>query len=323
MNWFWKLIEALLNVKPPKPEPEPIPDPTPTPIPDPVPEPDPLPDPNPTYIRSPKGYFALQPGDVSRPLALSVLQQPGVTGETIRIRWKEIQPSRYVFNWGWLDTQINRCEQLNLPYKILIMTGGGGVPGWAARLQVPWDSELINNYRILVSELGKRYNNDELCVGAHITGPTIASAEMHARSGGQDLTKFPGYTPTKMIKAWQDCVDAYEQAFTNTVSILSISGQNGTAPYVLPVIEYAKKTLGKQAGFQHNSLAAKTSTTASHHRLIETLGFEGYTIGYEMVCPTADASRFGSSNLWDGLKKESEYTSYRDIYPDDCKQISR
>lgn len=322
MNWLWKLIEALLGGNPtPPPTPDPVPDPDPTPTPDPDPDPEPEPDPDPDEIRVPRGYFALQPGDVGRPLDIDVLKLPGVGGETIRIRWHEIQSSLNVLKWEWLDQQIDRCHTLGLPYKILIMTGFGGVPSWAYKDQVPWDESLIQNYCNFVGVLGKRYNKDQLCVGVHITGPTIASAEMHAKSGGEDLTKLPGYTPQKMIDAWKACIDAYEKAFPNVVSILSISGQNGTADYVLPVIDYAKRRLGARAAFQHNSLAAKTTVTASHHRIVEDLGKQGYVIGYEMVCPTSNATRFGSRKLIDGLAHESKYTYYRDIYPGDCIQI--
>lgn len=315
MNWLWKLLRTLF---PPTPPPEPTPPPAPVP----PPQPEPTPPPAPSDLRVPKGHFALQPGDVNRPLPTKLLQLPGVDGETIRIRWHEIQPSQGVFKWGWLDQQINRCESLGLPYKILVMTGAGGVPNWAYDLRVPWDKTLAANYRKFVGMLGDKYSREPLCVGVHVTGPTyMASAEMHAKGDGRNVVNEPGYSADKMIEAWMSAIDAYADAFPNVTCCLSISGQNDALPYVRPVIAYAKQRLGKRAAFQHNALAAKTSVTASHHKLVAELGADGWTVGYEMLCPTADSQRFGSARLSDGLDKSAPQTSWWDIYPGDLEQL--
>lgn len=330
---LWRLISRWLSPpdpepkpEPPKPEPPaPAPKPEPPapdpPAPDPKPEP-PAPDPSPA-IRRPAGNFALQPGDVRRELPTSVLTAPGVNGETIRIRWSELQPSRGELYWAWLDRQVDRCRLLGLPYKLLVMTGAGCAPRWVYRDFVPWDADLATNYRSLVHAMGLRFAADPLLVGVHITGPTfVASAEMHAKGDGKNVVDLPGYSPRLMTEAWGRSIDVCGDAFPGVTCCLSVSGQRDAMPYVTPTVDYAKSRLGKRAAFLHNSLAAKTTPTADHHAMIGRLGRDGYTIGYEMVCPTADAKRFGSPRLADGLAKAAPETSWFDIYPGDVDQLT-
>ncbi|HYO24649.1 MAG TPA: hypothetical protein VEQ85_06835, partial [Lacipirellulaceae bacterium] len=181
----------------------------------------------PTPIRRPAGYFALQPGDPAvlqpgntRIVADRLLQLPQVAGLTIRARWSWIHPSEGKVELGFLEGQADRCRRLAKSYKLLVMTGAECSPSWLggawhARAPVPWSAELRAHYGTLVEQLGRRFSDDPLCVGVHMTGPTHPSAEMHPAPG---IETVPGYSSDAMIEAWKSSIDAYAAAFPHTAA---------------------------------------------------------------------------------------------------------
>src|SRR5688572_20321031 len=105
-------------------------------------------------VRSPRGYFALQPGDPvvlqpgnKRIISNEQLKLPQVAGLTIRARWSWLHPGDGQFDFSFLDTHVERCRKLGKPYKILVMTGTNCSPEWIGGAwhrgaPVPWSPEL-------------------------------------------------------------------------------------------------------------------------------------------------------------------------------------
>jgi len=80
MNWFKKLIEALIKLfKTKKEDPTPTPTPTPTPDPDPTPTPDPEPTPEPTPV--PTGYTVTNGQNVEKHLKVPCSLSYTMTGK--------------------------------------------------------------------------------------------------------------------------------------------------------------------------------------------------------------------------------------------------
>jgi hypothetical protein len=283
-----------------------------------------------TSVRSPQGYFALQPGDPvvlqgKRLVTDAELALPKLAGLTIRARWAWVQPEAGKFDFSFLDAQVARCRKLDKPYKILLMTGRQSSPSWLggqwfAEAPVPWSPEVARHYAALVAELGSRYASDPLLVGIHITGPTFPSAEMHP---APRIESVAGYSPKAMVAAWTASIDDYAKAFPQTACILSISVKPPASQYLGEVVAYGRSKLGERFTLEHNALKATTSPLAPHHLLIANMARQGVRVGFEMVSAAVNQpQRFGSNNVMDGINLgKAAGGVYFDVYPPDLKYL--
>lgn len=283
-------------------------------------------------LRSPVGYFALQPGDPAvqkpgsnRQISTAQLQLPQVAGLTIRARWAWLHAGEGKFDFSFLDAQIERCRKLGKPYKLLVMTGANSAPEWIGGdwyrgAPVPWSPELSTRYGELVAELGRHYAKDPLLVGVHITGPTFPSAEMHPAPG---IESVKGYSDQKMLDAWAGAIDQYAAAFPNNACILSISVRRPANRYLSKTIDHGRATLGERMTLEHNALKAGTQLLAPHHRVIAEQHQRGVRVGFEMVSAAANnPARFGSPDVMDGVKiGKAAGGTYFDIYPPDLSHL--
>lgn len=283
-------------------------------------------------LRAPVGYFALQPGDPAvlnprsaRQVSTAQLQLPQVAGLTIRARWSWLHISEGKFDFSFLESSVERCRQIGKPYKLLVMTGANCAPEWIGGdwyrgAPVPWSPELRKRHGELVAELGRRFAEDPLLVGVHITGPTFPSAEMHPAPGIESLED---YSDEKMLNAWTEAIDAHAAAFPNNACILSISVRRPANRYLSKTIEHGRAKLGQRMTLQHNALKAGTQLLAPHHQVVAQLHQRGVRVGFEMVCAAAtNPARFGSRDVMDGIKiGESVGGIYFDVYPPDIRTL--
>jgi hypothetical protein len=267
----------------------------------------------PTSPRAPVGYFALQPGDPAvqkpgsnRQISTAQLQLPHIAGLTIRARWSWLHLGEGKFDFSFLDSQVERCRQI-----------GGD---WYRGAPVPWSPELSKYYGELVAELGRRYAEDPLLVGVHVTGPTFPSAEMHPAPG---IESVKGYSDQKMLDAWAGAIDQYAAAFPSNACILSISVRRPANRYLSKTIDHGRAKLGQRMTLQHNALKAGTQLLAPHHRVIAEQHERGVRVGFEMVSAAANnPTRFGSSDVMDGVKiGKAAGGTYFDIYPPDLSHL--
>jgi hypothetical protein len=286
----------------------------------------------PTSPRAPVGYFALQPGDPAvqkpgsnRQISTAQLQLPHIAGLTIRARWSWLHLGEGKFDFSFLDSQVERCRQLGKPYKLLVMTGANCSPEWIGGdwyrgAPVPWSPELSKYYGELVAELGRRYAEDPLLVGVHVTGPTFPSAEMHPAPG---IESVKGYSDQKMLDAWAGAIDQYAAAFPSNACILSISVRRPANRYLSKTIDHGRAKLGERLTLQHNALKAGTQLLAPHHRVIAEQHQRGVRVGFEMVSAAANnPTRFGSPDVMDGVKiGKAAGGTYFDIYPPDLSHL--
>ena len=205
------------------------------------------------------------------------------------------------------------------------MTGANSSPDWIGGewhrgAPVPWSPVLDKYYGELFAELGRRYADDPLLVGAHITGPTFPSAEMHPAPG---IESVKGYSDQKMLDAWSGAIDKYAAAFPNNACILSISVRPPASRYLAKTIDHGRAKLGKRFTLEHNALKAGTQPLAPHHQVIAQQHQRGVRVGFEMVCAAANnAKRFGSPDVMNGVKiGKAAGGTYFDIYPPDLRQL--
>lgn len=266
-----------------------------------------------------KGYGLLQPGDRQRVLTNSEIGHKALSFMVLRDRWKYINPRKDFIDLDRLIDQIERCHKFNKNYIPAIMTGQDCTPDWlpGQRLNwkhdgrtyknvlAPWLPVIWQQYEVVLQELAELVDNDPLCCGVWVNGPTVASQEMHTNG----VDKQPGYSNSAMVTNWFKTSSIFNSYFKKANFIYSISGQNA-AGYVPSVISNAKLAHPKdRLYFQHNSLGKQTALGSNHHKMLLQLHKEGYRVGAEMVQPNevAGISRFPEAN-------------YIVLYPNDIKQ---
>ena len=198
----------------------------------------------------PYGYWLLKPGDPNRDVAEKLLRTKTVTGLTIRVPWSEVNPKPREFSWREIDQNLNLCQKVGKPAKLLIQTGRDGLsPTWLPGQWIgsggktspaPWSPQLADAFAVLCDAIGKQYQIGSPIVAHHITGPTWPSAEMHPMPG---LKHQKGYSVTAMREAWRDAIISANTAFPQHPACLSISVKQEADAYVRDVINAARSIL--------------------------------------------------------------------------------
>jgi hypothetical protein len=108
------------------------------------------------------------------------------------------------------------------------------------------------------------------------------------------LTTAKGYSDAAVIQSWDHAIDSYSQAFPNTALVLDLAMVPDAGGAVTnAVVGYARTRLGARANFIHCSLHATTSPDYGPQALVTSLGKQGYNIGFEMIGPSTNTTRFG------------------------------
>lgn len=277
-----------------------------------------------------QSIYILKPGTTNRDISDNDAKRPTVAGVTYRVPWAVLNPRRTSFDFTEVQEGVAQANRIRKPMKLIVQTGRGGAsPKWiggkwmsdgAKDAPVPWSPELEAAHAAFVQKLGERFGKSGDISTVHITGPTWPSAEMHPMPG---IERVQGYSDLKMVNAWKDAIDAYDVAFPGKFLALSISVQRPANRYVEDVIAYAKANLGDRLILEHNSLAAKTDVTATHHVLLLRHRAGGGRIGFEAVCSANDDPvRFGSKDVNAGIRIGREAgAQFIDVYPPDIKSV--
>jgi hypothetical protein len=250
-------------------------------------------------IIQPVGYFVMQPLHGNNPeLSNNVISSPKLSGVHIREKWSLLEPNKTTNSFTWLDQQINRAKSLGKQVTLGIYEGTNS-PNWVTTKRVngaplPWDTNTVDAHLAMVAALGQHFNGNPTISAVHISSPaSYESMEMHLSSG---MYNNSGYSDAKIIDVWKKSIDAYAKAFTNVALVLDVAMvPNSRGAVTNAVIDYAQAKLGEQINFIHCSLKASTSLTAPHHLAVVNAHKEGSRIGFEMVGPSSDRSRFGGT----------------------------
>jgi hypothetical protein len=220
------------------------------------------------------------------------LTSPKLTGIVIRQRWSAAEPTANTYDWKFIDGQAARAKKLGKKYILAIYTGDND-PAWLnvplyLGAPYPWDAMMLAEHGKMIEQLGKRYAKDPDLVGVEIGGPTRApsgSLEMHLATG---LTFQKGYSETKMIAAWKQCIDQYASAFPDCALISDggVAPGGGRATITQAVFDYLFAKYRDRANFSHCALKASMPENALHHVLVVNMGKHGGRIGFEMVGPS-------------------------------------
>jgi hypothetical protein len=246
-------------------------------------------------IRQPSGMYVMQ-GLHQSNVSNSVLSSPVLSGIHLRDSWSLVEPAPLGESFDWLDGQILRAKILGKEVTLGIYAGVQS-PTWlnvplCNGVPIPWDPLVQSAHSEMVAALGDHYRNESAIAAVHISSPaTNRSLEMFLAEG---LTTLPDYSDQKIIDSWKSSIDAYSDAFPNTSLVLDIAmvpDVNGAVTDA--VTSYAQSVLGARANFIHCSLKATTSPAAPHQQTILGLHQAGSQVGFEMVSPSNDTTRFG------------------------------
>jgi hypothetical protein len=242
-------------------------------------------------IRQPVGFFVMQQVDHQN-VSDAKLTSPKLTGIVIRQRWSSVEPTANTYDWKFIDSQSARAKTLGKKYILAIYTGDND-PAWLnvplyLGAPYPWDAMMLAEHGKMVEQLGKHFATDPNLVGVEIGGPTRSpsgSLEMHLATG---LTFQKGYSETKMIAAWKQCIDQYASAFPDCALISDggVAPGGGSATITQAVFDYLDAKYRDRANFSHCALKSSMPENALHHLLIVNMGKHGARIGFEMIGPS-------------------------------------
>jgi hypothetical protein len=218
------------------------------------------------------------------PVADAVLQNPNVSGVSIRAGWDFLQPGYDDYHDAWLEGQIDRIAAAG---KTVTLSLGAGrhSPGWLyeagaepfayqvpadlpgagpQRMPLPWDRVFLDHWTHFIQRLGQRYAGHpavrQVKVGIH--GRTEETILPHEPA---DVGHWPqaGYTPARVLDAYRFVTAHWATAFPGAelavmVDANSFPNVGGTAAATLTrLIDDSIQAYPGRFVLQTNSLGAK------------------------------------------------------------------
>ncbi|HEV2979663.1 MAG TPA: hypothetical protein VG425_18955, partial [Casimicrobiaceae bacterium] len=181
---------------------------------------------------------------------LQVLNNPFMSGVSVQINWRDIEPVQGKPDWSKLD-ELFAAAELSKKWVHLDIFPGFFSPAWAlegatsdlfeipygpdhgtvARLPMPWDRVYLARWFAFVKQLSERYGRSPAFRMIAAAGPTSVSSEMTLPQGPPARKKWvnDSYTPGKYLSAWEEVFHVYADTFPNQCVSLAAPG--------LPILE--------------------------------------------------------------------------------------
>jgi Beta-galactosidase len=231
----------------------------------------------------PRGVFSLQAA--GQPVAGEVLADPSVDGISIRQKWRDLETSKGVYDWTFIDSEVARARQAGKKVLLRIVSEGKSTPSWvynegvqlfrfagngrfrpAAResFAIFWDPTYLAAKKAMIEAAGR-----------HLAGnPTlriVTAVPASARSGdwfvphtAADLQHWyeVGYSSGKVIDVCEQIISVTMASFPRQYVALAV-GQNGRLDpdpnYVArSAVQYAQSHFPGRLIVQKNSLSANS-----------------------------------------------------------------
>ena len=192
----------------------------------------------------PRGVFSMgQSG--GRP-SDNVLNNPDVTGVTIRWDWASIEPDEGNFFFDDLDNVINNVVAPSGKKVLLRISTQAGKPAWISQaveqaggdfltfldngvpttIPVFWDPTYLAKKKAMIAALGEHYANNSSIAIVSASFANATSEDWNVPHTPADVVNWSavGYSTAKMLDAGQQIIDATMQAFPTQYVSLAISG---------------------------------------------------------------------------------------------------
>ena len=218
---------------------------------------------------------------------LQVLNNPFMSGVSVQINWRDIEPVQGKPDWSKLDELFAAAESPKKWVQLAIFPGFFS-PAWAlegaktdlfeiqygpdhgtvARLPMPWDRVYLDRWFAFVKQLSERYGRSPAFRMIAAAGPTSVSEEMTLPSSRPAIQKWlnDAYTPAKYLGAWEATFRVYADSFPN--QCVSLAGPNLPIPEQgridraahlrakQEIVDRAIRAFGRRLAIQSNDLHA-------------------------------------------------------------------
>jgi hypothetical protein len=257
----------------------------------------------------------LPPGEKGyQSLNLKAVTNPFMSGITVQINWRDIEPVEGKPDWSKLD-ELFAAAASSKKWVHLDIVPGFFSPAWAlegaktdlfeipygpghgtvTRLPMPWDRKYLDRWFTFVKQLGERYGRAPAFRMIGAAGPTSVSDEMTLPNGPPAIQKWLGnsYTPAKYLAAWEETFQVYAGAFPNQcVSLAGPSlpilerGRHDRPEHVRAqrdIVDRALRVFGRRLAIQSNDLHAGQAAVEAPDFTDFINSFSGRVItGFEM-----------------------------------------
>jgi len=219
---------------------------------------------------------------------LEALNNPFVSGVSVQINWRDIEPLQGKPDWSKLDALFAAAISSKKWVQLDIFPGFfspewalegaktdlfniayGPAHGTVAKLPMPWDRVYLSHWFTFMRQLGEKYGRSPAFRMIAAAGPTSVSSEMTLPVSPSDIRKWlsDGYTPAKYLGAWEEAFHVYADAFPNQCISLAApqlpileQGRRFDLPTRLrtkhDVVDRAMRVLGRRLAIQSNDLHA-------------------------------------------------------------------
>jgi len=275
-----------------------------------------------------------------------------VTGYSIRVAWKALEPVKGQYNWQPVDNIIELAKK-NGKYVTLRVLAGIDSPKWIMDdpnmpklkfisrnpnqekyfnkpvvLPKLWENSYLKEYYTFLEVIAKRYSNEPLLYWVAVSGP-VAGAACPMLPRQKETVKAledQGFTREKWRKVWEEAIDRTAQAFPRKSISLCVDVPVFYPELADQLAAYAVNKYGHRICLQSNGLSAKVFAAAKRNpkfdRFLDI--FRQYagkaTIGFQMTWAAAWRNK-GRDRLGPldqavdaGIRLNA---SYLEIYQDD------
>ncbi len=195
----------------------------------------------------PRGVFSLSTS--GKPCSDTVLDNPDVTGVSIRYPWFSLEPTEGDFDWTFLDDEVARVAAAGKQVLLRIGTMSGR-PEWVttavrraggkfftfddngAETSIPvfWDPTFLAKKKAMIAAVGKRFTRNPAVVIVTASFANATSEDWNVPHTADDIDNWfdVGYTTAKLLDAGEQIIDATMAAFPNQYVALAIGGNGHT-----------------------------------------------------------------------------------------------
>lgn len=311
---------------------------------------------------TPKGIFAVLALDNTESISFSdqTYTNPNISGVAPRISWNAIEPEQDQYQWQMLDDIFQKATA-NKKKVVIIPVAGFDTPQWALQgvqtaqfdrkygkdageagiLPIPWDQVYLNRWFDFLSQIAKRYGDNQAFVMIGASGPTSVSAEMSLPNSDQDIQYWIslGYTPSKYENAWKQTFAEYARIFPHQHFALALYpglpindqgqvDQSASTATRQAIIDLGASTYPNQFSLQTSGLNGSKQSTGGGYDIVLNdngkiaTGFQMSTSATNKPAKMGDASNSINAlklSVDKGISPNSsgETVSYLEIYETD------
>lgn len=172
------------------------------------------------------------------PMPDSLLTNPDIEGVVLRDVWSNIETQEGVYDWTYLDDQIQLISDAGKKVSLVINSGGQDIPAWVMKPQVQkfsfinkntyqasyntkmtipvfWDPIYLQKKIAFIKAAGQRYASNPNIVVFDAQCANAVTADWNVPSSKEDVAAWnaAGFSSDKVLTACEQVLDATMDAF--------------------------------------------------------------------------------------------------------------